>query len=110
MGPPQEASRERGRLRSRCTRWWPRLRALAPWVGALAVLLGLVLAVRPQRFAAAAERFDPVYAPVVAALCLAYYVLQGDRCCERSALDCRSATPCCSTWQASRLGSAPAAR
>jgi len=79
MGPPQEASRERGRLRSRCTRWWPRLRALAPWVGALAVLLGLVLAVRPQRFAAAAERFDPVYAPVVAALCLAYYVLQGVR-------------------------------
>jgi uncharacterized protein (TIRG00374 family) len=45
----------------------------------LAVLLGLVAAVSPQRFATAAERFDPVYAPVLAALCLSYYILQGVR-------------------------------
>lgn len=59
---------------------WPRrLRTALPYLLAVGVVIALVLAVNPGRFADAAERFDPSFAPLIALLCLAYYVLQGVR-------------------------------
>jgi uncharacterized protein (TIRG00374 family) len=43
------------------------------------VVIALVLAVDPERFADAARRFNPVYAPIVAAFSFGYYLLQGVR-------------------------------
>lgn len=57
----------------------PRLRSIALDVLAVAIVVALVLGIGPQAFAGAARNFDPVDAPVVAALCLAWYVLQGVR-------------------------------
>ncbi|HVA21704.1 MAG TPA: lysylphosphatidylglycerol synthase transmembrane domain-containing protein [Candidatus Micrarchaeia archaeon] len=61
------------------TGWFRRLRPIAPYLIGLAVIVGLVLAVSPGRFATAARRFDPAFAPIVAGLCLVYYLLQGLR-------------------------------
>ncbi|MGA7088349.1 MAG: lysylphosphatidylglycerol synthase transmembrane domain-containing protein [Candidatus Dormiibacterota bacterium] len=61
------------------TGWRARLRSGLPYVLGMGVIIALVLAVNPSRFAFAASRFDPVYAPLVAALSLSYYLLQGIR-------------------------------
>jgi glycosyltransferase 2 family protein len=60
-------------------KWLRRLRTAVPYLIGIGVILALVLAVNPQRFAYAASRFNPVYAPVVAALSFSYYLLQGIR-------------------------------
>ena len=61
------------------TGWRARLRSSLPYLLGVAVIIALLLAVNPSRFAFAASRFNPVYAPVVAALSLSYYLLQGIR-------------------------------
>ena len=61
------------------TGWRARLRSGLPYVLGVGVIIALVLAVNPSRFAFAASRFDPIYAPLVAALSLIYYLLQGIR-------------------------------
>ncbi len=57
----------------------PRLRRLLPYLLAAAVVLALVLLAQPALLARAASRFQPIYAPAVAALSLLYYGLQGLR-------------------------------
>lgn len=64
------------RIRERA---WPKLRPLVPYLLALAVLGALVLLASPGRFAAAAQRFDFRFAPLLALLSLGYYLLQGVR-------------------------------
>jgi uncharacterized protein (TIRG00374 family) len=59
--------------------WSRRLRASLPYLLGVGVVVALVLAVNPERFASAASRFNPVYAPLVAALSFSYYLLQGVR-------------------------------
>ncbi|MGH7642483.1 MAG: lysylphosphatidylglycerol synthase transmembrane domain-containing protein [Candidatus Dormibacteria bacterium] len=63
----------------RTAKWRSRLKAALPYLIALGVVVALVLAVDPQRFAAAASRFNPAYAPIVAAFSFGYYLLQGVR-------------------------------
>jgi glycosyltransferase 2 family protein len=61
------------------TGWRAKLRSGLPYLLGVAVIIALVLAVNPSHFAFAARRFNPVYAPFVAALSFSYYVLQGIR-------------------------------
>lgn len=61
------------------TGWRARLRSGLPYVLGVGVIIALVLVVNPSRFAFAASRFDPIYAPLVGALSLIYYLLQGIR-------------------------------
>ncbi|MGC1194881.1 MAG: lysylphosphatidylglycerol synthase transmembrane domain-containing protein [Candidatus Dormiibacterota bacterium] len=59
---------------------WPaRLRAAVPYLVGIGVVVALVVAVNPAHFADAARRFNPVYAPLVAAFSFSYYFLQGVR-------------------------------
>ena len=59
--------------------WRSRVRTGIPYLVGLGVVIALVLAVDPERFADAARRFNPVYAPIVAAFSFGYYLLQGVR-------------------------------
>jgi uncharacterized protein (TIRG00374 family) len=59
--------------------WRSRLQTAIPYLIGLGVVIALVVAVDPERFADAARRFNPVYAPIVAALSFSYYLLQGVR-------------------------------
>ncbi|HVB13938.1 MAG TPA: lysylphosphatidylglycerol synthase transmembrane domain-containing protein [Candidatus Dormibacteraeota bacterium] len=59
--------------------WLARLKTALPYLVGIGIVIALVLAVNPQRFALAASRFNPVYAPVVAAFSFGYYLLQGVR-------------------------------
>ncbi|MGH7641178.1 MAG: lysylphosphatidylglycerol synthase transmembrane domain-containing protein [Candidatus Dormibacteria bacterium] len=61
------------------SRWRHRLRQTLPYLIGVGVVVALVLAVNPERFAFAADHFDAIYAPVIAALCFLYYLLQGIR-------------------------------
>jgi len=61
------------------TGWRAKLRSGLPYLLGLGVIIALVLAVNPSHFAFAASRFNPVYAPLVAALSFSYYLLQGIR-------------------------------
>lgn len=56
-----------------------RLRSAALYLFAVAIIAALVFTVGPQKFANAARNFNPLYAPIVAALSLFWYVLQGVR-------------------------------
>jgi uncharacterized protein (TIRG00374 family) len=61
------------------TGWRAKLRSGLPYLLGVGVIIALVLAVNPSHFAFAASRFNPVYAPLVAALSFSYYLLQGIR-------------------------------
>jgi len=61
------------------SKWWHRIRTALPYLLAAGVVVALVLAVNPERFGSAASRFDPIYAPAVAALSFSYYLVQGIR-------------------------------
>lgn len=56
-----------------------RLRSVLPYALSVAVVVALLLAVSPREFGRAVAKFDLVYAAPVAALSLAYYLLQGVR-------------------------------
>ncbi|HUY57662.1 MAG TPA: lysylphosphatidylglycerol synthase transmembrane domain-containing protein [Candidatus Micrarchaeaceae archaeon] len=56
-----------------------RIRTALPYLVGLGVVIALVVAVNPVRFGEAASRFNPVYAPIVAAFSFGYYLLQGVR-------------------------------
>lgn len=63
----------------RASKWGSRLQTALPYLIGLGVVVALVIAVNPQRFAEAASRFNPIYAPIVAAFSFGYYLLQGVR-------------------------------
>ena len=63
----------------RTTVWRARIRSALPYLVGLGVVIALVVAVNPARFGEAASRFNPIYAPIVAAFSFGYYVLQGVR-------------------------------
>ncbi len=66
-------------ISSRSAVWKSRLRTSFPYLIGLGVVVALVEAVNPDHFASAASRFNPVYAPIIAALSFGYYFLQGVR-------------------------------
>ncbi len=68
-----------GRDHDRWGPWRNRAKRLLPLTVALGAIAGLLLAASPAQFAAAARHFDPVFAPVVAALSLFYFLMQGVR-------------------------------
>ncbi|MGH7665857.1 MAG: lysylphosphatidylglycerol synthase transmembrane domain-containing protein [Candidatus Dormibacteria bacterium] len=61
------------------SRWRGRFKSALPYLVGVGVVIALVLAVNPQRFGFAASRFTAAYAPIIAALSLSYYLLQGVR-------------------------------
>jgi len=64
---------------ARASKWGSRLQTALPYLIGLGVVVALVIAVNPQRFVEAASRFNPIYAPIVAAFSFGYYLLQGVR-------------------------------
>lgn len=64
---------------SRFARARHRLRQAAPYLAALGIVVALLLLASPGRLAETARRFDVRYAPLLALLSFAYYLLQGVR-------------------------------
>ncbi len=73
------AAGPRARVEGMAASWSRRLRPALPYLFGGAILVALVLLAQPSLLVVAARRFDPIYAPVIAGLALAYYMLQGAR-------------------------------